>query len=105
MEQLLAWDGPWSPDLINLMAIVAEEAEKDESSRLFRAVQAAAGSLFSEKVGASFVRAMKSGAADIRDAQRRARGLTPKLRNVGDEMLAILRKIEVMSTKGGRRGR
>lgn len=104
MEELLEWDGPWSPDLINLMAVVAEEREAAEAARLFRAVQSAAGSLFSEKAGAAFVKALQEDRNAIRNAQRRARGLEEKRRNVGEVMFAALKKIAALA-KGGRRGR
>lgn len=43
MESLLDYDGPWSPDVINLMTPMAEEAELAEQERTVEAVSALLG--------------------------------------------------------------
>ena len=74
MESLLDPDGPWSPDLINLMTPVAEEAETKDAARQFNAVLAATSSLFNPEAGKEYRKLIGDAMQGIRNAQLRARG-------------------------------
>ena len=74
MEALLDYDGPWSPDLINLMVPVAMEAETQASARQFNAVLSAAGSLFSKESPKVFGRNLEDAMAAVRRRQLEERG-------------------------------
>lgn len=95
MEALLDYDGPWSPDVINLMVPVAEEAEMKASERQCNAVYAAAGSLFSTAPMEEFRRALAQDKAGIRRRQLAERGVevgAPEVESAGDRAAAELRR-------------
>jgi hypothetical protein len=112
MEALLDYDGPWSPDLINLMVPVAEEAEMKASERQCNAVYAAAGSLFSNRPMEEFRRALAQDKAGIRRRQLAERGVEGGAADVqedtGAQAAAALRKAfsgfsAMRASKSGRR--
>jgi hypothetical protein len=70
MEELLAWDGVWSQDLINLMVRVAEEIEVTRDERQFSTISA----LFSQDGPRKLGEWISQVRRKVEEAQLAARG-------------------------------
>lgn len=106
MEALMDYDGPWSPDLINLMVPVAMEAETQAAARQFNAVFAAAGSLFGKEPMQAFQRATEDSMAGVRRRQIEERGGTvdpkaPQRKAAARAVVDGFRKLAGASKKKG----
>jgi hypothetical protein len=76
MEALLSYDGPWSPDVINLMTPMAEEAELAEKERIVESVSAGV-------FGKELLQGFLDRAAELKKATRK-RALQARGVEVGD---------------------
>jgi hypothetical protein len=75
MSELLAWDGPWSMDLVNLMLPVAVEIETKREQAFYRAALAAIAAVFSKgDVGKKYSESLERVIALVRADQAAARG-------------------------------
>ncbi len=75
MSELLAWDGPWSTELVNLMLPVAVEIETKREQAFHRAALAAVTSVFSKgDVGKKYSESLEKVLALVRADQHKSRG-------------------------------
>lgn len=75
MSELLAWDGPWSPDLISLALPVAVEIETKREQAWNRAALAAIAAVFSKgSVGKDYSDSLQKVLDLVRADQLTARG-------------------------------
>lgn len=77
MAELLDPDGVWDEELIALMLAVAIEVEADQAEAMFGATAAAVASAFGKEAPEAFRKGLESVRAQVRGAQREARGLEP----------------------------
>jgi hypothetical protein len=78
MTELMAWDGPWSPDLINAMLPVAMEVEIRREQAFNRAALAAIASVFSKsEVGREYGQSLEKALEAVRADQLASRGIAP----------------------------
>jgi hypothetical protein len=105
MEALMDYDGPWSPDRINLMIPMAEEAELEEKERLMDAV----ATLFGKDGWKAYKGRADKLRAEIHRRQLAARGIVPsKADQVDQDLKALERGLfgaakKAPKKKGGRR--
>jgi len=75
MTELLAWDGPWSLDLILSMDPVVNEIAVERERSWFNAAQAAIGSIFGKaEVGTNYLKSLDKTVEAVRNEQRALRG-------------------------------
>lgn len=76
MSELLAWDGPWSPDLIRLMLPVASEILAKREIALHNATLASVASLFSPTIARDYRSDLDAVLKKVREEQMELRGAT-----------------------------
>ncbi len=74
MSELLAWDGPWSPDLIRLMLPVAVEIHAKRDLSFYQGALAAVASIFKKEVGKEYSDSLEDVLQKVREEQLEARG-------------------------------
>lgn len=75
MAELLDPEGVWSEDLVRLMVPVAIEIQAEREESFFRAMGAVVSGLMSKEGPEQFQKAMGRVKDQVRQSQRRARGL------------------------------
>jgi len=95
MEELLDPRGVWDMSMVELMLPVAAELHAQETRAVHVAVRAAAASLFDRKAAREFARGLDQVMADVREAQRGARGELLPAKSAAAALVGAFAKIGV----------
>lgn len=108
MSEVLAWDGGWTVELLELMMPVAIELEAERMETQYSATAAAVASLFDKKPAQEFHKMIGKVKRGARQAQMRSRDIPDleksiKRSQAANQMLEVFKRMGLKQSGKGKR--